>query len=455
MSSVIAAISTPSGPGGISVIRVSGDAAFEVCEKIFSPVNKKKKLSCMKGYTACFGHIVSENEIIDEAVALVFRAPLSYTGENVVELSCHGGMYVTKLVLRAVLSAGAKPAEPGEFTKRAYLNGRIDLAEAESVMEIISADGKASLNAAVMNLGGHLSAKIKKIKSELSEKQANIEVWTDSPDDEDFAVDIKSLRRTLEKAALELEGLVKNFDSGKILREGVSAAIVGAPNAGKSTLMNMLSGEDRSIVTSVPGTTRDVVEETVKLGGVTLRLADTAGIRKSGDEVESIGIEKAVDRLSNSDLVIAVFDGSKELDDDDISIIKKCENLKAVAVVNKNDLNTVADEDEIKKYIPDVIEMSARNETGGEQLEKTIERLFSADKSDYNNLSLGSERQRQACFNAFEDLNSALSALDSGVTLDAVSVEINSAIGELSSLTGESAVESVVDKIFEKFCVGK
>ena len=296
---------------------------------------------------------------------------------------------------------------------------------------------------------------IKKIKSELSEKQANIEVWTDSPDDEDFAVDIKSLRRTLEKAALELEGLVKNFDSGKILREGVSAAIVGAPNAGKSTLMNMLSGEDRSIVTSVPGTTRDVVEETVKLGGVTLRLADTAGIRKSGDEVESIGIEKAVDRLSNSDLVIAVFDGSKELDDDDISILKKCENLKAVAVVNKNDLNTVADEDEIKKYIPDVIEMSARNETGGEQLEKTIERLFSADKSDYNNLSLGSERQRQACFNAFEDLNSALSALDSGVTLDAVSVEINSAIGELSSLTGESAVESVVDKIFEKFCVGK
>lgn len=452
--STIAAIATPNASGGIGVIRISGDDATAVADKVFVSVSGKK-LSEIKGYTALFGHICENGNAVDECVALVFRAPRSYTGEEVVELSCHGGLYVTQKVLRTVFAAGAVPAEPGEFTKRAFLNGKIDLAQAESIMNIISAHGQQALSAASNTLDGKLSQKIAGIAASLTNVAAGIAVWTDDPDEDVPQAHEDNVYEVVKNSLYELEKLIKNFDSGKAVTQGVPTAICGHPNVGKSTLMNQLAGYDKSIVTDIAGTTRDVVEETVRLGDIVLHLADTAGIHESDDIVESIGIDRTMKKLDSASLVLAVFDSSQPLDNNDIDLLERCKGRKAVAIINKTDLGINTDIDKIKEFITDTVFISAANGDGIEELKTVIEKLLGTAEFDTSAGILANERQYSCCTSAAESLREALTGLEIGVTLDAVNVSIDYATEKLLELTGEKAREAVVNEVFSKFCVGK
>lgn len=452
--STVAAIATPNASGGIGVIRISGEEAISVADKVFRSVSEKK-LSEIKGYTALFGHIYENESVIDECVALVFRAPKSYTGEDVVELSCHGGMFVTQKVLRTVLANGASPAEAGEFTKRAFLNGKIDLAEAESIMNIISAHGQQALNAAVNTLDGKLSERISAVAASLTNVAAGIAVWTDDPNEDVPQAHEENVRAVVENSLNELERLINNFDSGKAVTQGVSTTICGHPNVGKSTLMNQLTGCDRSIVTSIAGTTRDVIEETVRLGDIVLHLADTAGIHESEDIVEAIGIDRTMKKLETAELILAVFDYSQELTDDDIKLLEKCTGRRAVAVINKTDLENKVDTEKIIEYIPDAVMLSAANGDGLEELKEVIEKILGTAELDTSSGILANERQYNCCMSAAESLREALDGLSMGVTLDAVNVSIDYAVEKLLELTGEKARDAVVNEVFSKFCVGK
>ncbi len=452
--STVAAIATPNSSGGIGVIRISGEDAIAVADKVFKSVSGKK-LCDIKGYTALFGHVYENDTVIDECVTLIFRAPKSYTGEDVAEISCHGGMYVTQKVLRAVLAAGAVPAEAGEFTKRAFLNGKIDLAEAESVMNIISAQGQQALDAALNTLEGKLSNEINSIAASLTNVSAGIAVWTDDPDEDVPAAHEENVKEKVQSAYEKLTELLRRFDSGRAVTEGVSAAICGHPNVGKSTLMNLLTGFDRSIVTPVAGTTRDVIEETVRLGDIVLRLADTAGIHQSDDLVESIGIDRSIKKLQTSQLIIAVFDGSQELSEDDIQLLEECKNRRAVAIINKTDLEIKINVDTVKEYIKDVVYLSAVKGEGIKELQNVIEKLLGTAELDTSSGILSNERQYACCQSAAESLKEAIDGLNMGVTLDAVNVSIDYAIEKLLELTGEKAREAVVNEVFAKFCVGK
>lgn len=452
--STVAAIATPNAPGGIGIIRISGEDAFKIADCVFKSVSSKK-LSQLKGYTASFGHVYNGENLIDECIATVFRAPKSYTGEDVVELSCHGGLYVTNSVLRAVLSAGAIPAGAGEFTKRAFLNGRIDLTEAEGVMNIISAKGKDALNAAVTTLDGALSRRIDLVCKSLTHLGAGMAVWTDYPDEDIPEVHADSLSESLENISNELDELISSFDAGHAITEGISTVICGHPNVGKSTLMNLLTGYDRSIVTDIAGTTRDVIEETVRLGSAVLRLQDTAGLRVSSDEIENIGVSIARQRIDRAGLIIAVFDASIPLSDEDIDLLKKCGEKRAVAVINKTDIGVCIDKKEIEKHIPVVVEMSASSGNGLDELKNAVEKMLSLDTLDSSAVMLTTERQRNCCVRAKSCVDEAIEALKFGMTLDAVNVGVDSAIDALNELTGKKATETVVDEVFSKFCVGK
>lgn len=452
--STVAAIATPNAPGGIGIIRISGGDAFKIADSVFKPVSSKK-LSELKGYTSAFGHVYDSGGLVDECIAAVFKAPKSYTGEDVVELSCHGGLYVTNRVLRAVLSAGALPAGAGEFTKRAFLNGRIDLTEAEGVMNIISAKGKDALNAAVTALDGALSRRIACVCGALTHLAAGMAVWTDYPDEDVPEVHADSLSAELENISNDLDGLISSFEAGHAITEGISTVICGHPNVGKSTLMNLLAGRDCSIVTDIAGTTRDVIEETVRLGSAVLRLQDTAGLRDSRDEIENIGVSMARQRIECAELVIAVFDASLALSDEDINLLKKCSEKRTVAVINKTDLGINIDADIIKKYIPAAVEMSAFDGGGLDLLKNAVEKMLSLDTLDSSAAMLTTERQRMCCVRAKACVDEAVEALKSGMTLDAVNVGVDSAVDALNELTGKKATETVVDEVFSKFCVGK
>ncbi len=454
MSDTIAAVSTPLASGGIGVIRISGDDAITIADKVFTSVSGKP-LSSLKGYTAAFGRVQQNAEDIDECVALVFRAPKSYTGENTVEISCHGGIYVTNQVLRAVLSAGARPAQAGEFTKRAFLNGKMDLSEAEAVMSLISAQGQQGMKAAMTALDGALSRKIDELCHVLISASANMAAWVDYPDEEIPEISFDSLRVTLTDVKNQLTSLLSKFDAGKAITSGVDTAIVGKPNVGKSALMNMLSGFSRSIVTDIAGTTRDVVEETVRVGSVILRLADTAGIRESADVVESIGVDLAKTKIQRAGLILAVFDISAELDSSDEEIFELCENRDVIAVINKTDLEAKIDVDYIKSRFAETVFISAKSHEGEQELTKAIEKVLGTDKIDTSKAMLTTERQRSNALSALDSINEAIAAIDMGITMDAVNVCVDTAIDSLLELTGKKAKESVVDEVFSQFCVGK
>lgn len=454
MSQTIAAISTPQNTGGIGIIRVSGDEAVEICSKVFAPTGKKQ-LTDLKGYTAAHGHIVYNGERVDECVALVFRAPKSYTGENVVEFSCHGGLFVLKKVLRAILEAGAKPAEAGEFTKRAFLNGKIDLTEAEAVMGIINAQGEEGAKVALSALDGALSNKIRELNSGLLSAAAHMSAWVDYPDEDIEDLDYGTLRESLTKVREELSHLLSGFDAGSAITKGVETAIVGKPNVGKSALMNLLSGFSRSIVTDIAGTTRDVVEQTVNLGSVLLHLADTAGIRETEDIVESIGVDRAKEKIERATLILAVFDKSKELTDADEEILSLCKNKRAIAVLNKSDLELKADVSRIKDCIPHSVDLCALSGDGISELRKIAEELLCVNELDTSAAMLSTERQRKNTLEAVSAIDEAIDGIDMGVTMDAVNVCIDTAISALLEMTGEKANDAVVNEVFSQFCVGK
>ena len=452
--STIAAISTGRAPGGIGVVRISGEDAIKIGDKIFSSFGGKK-LCEIDGYSALYGKAHDEESDIDTVVALLFRAPKSYTGEDVVEISCHGGLFVTDKVLKAAFEAGAVPAEAGEFTKRAFLNGKMDLTSAESVMNVISAQGEQAEKIALGVLEGRLFKEIKGITDKLVYDLALLSAWVDYPYEEIEDLSANNLGDHIEYSINSLEKLIKDFSKGQIIMEGVDTAIVGCPNVGKSTLMNLLSGTEKSIVTEIAGTTRDIVEDTVNVGGITLRLADTAGVRETDDLVESIGVDRAVKRLENAELVLAVFDASRPLNDSDRRLIELCKGKKAIGIINKTDLDKNHLNNEIENNFSQTVFISAKKGTGKDDLAKAVEELLGTADFDTSAVAVVNERQCECCKKALEALKDAENALSLGLTMDAVTVCLDSAIENLMVLTGEKATELVVNEIFAQFCVGK
>jgi len=449
----ITAISTPLGEGGVSTVRISGDDAFEIAKTVFKSKNNKD-LSKMQGYTAAFGKVYDGDELLDDAVALVFRAPKSYTGEDTVEISVHGGTHLIRRVLRSVINAGARLAEGGEFTKRAFLNGKMSLTEAESVMNLISAKSDRALNIATKNKEGALSKKIKNMTDKLLYLVSEISVYSDFPEDETLCISEDDFLVSLKEIYADLETLVSDYDKGKLIIEGINTVIVGSPNAGKSTLMNLLSKTKRSIVTSIAGTTRDVVEQTAKVGDYTLLLADTAGIHETEDEVEQIGIEQALNRLDTADLCLAVFDTSVPATNDDKALIERIKNKPTLLVLNKNDLNSKKEEYYEELNIP-FVKISALTGEGEKELVAQISNLLKLNELDPNAEMLINERQYQTVQRAKASVNEAINALESGVTLDAVGILIDDSLAALLELDGKRITTEVADEVFRNFCVGK
>lgn len=452
--STIAAISTAQGQGGIGVIRVSGEDSFTIVDKIFKSVSGKKIMD-IKGYTALFGHIYNNEEVLDEAVVLKYVAPKSFTGENVVEISCHGGMYITKEVLNAVIMSGASLAEPGEFTKRAYLNGKMDLTEAESVMDIISAKSKSAARAALFVKDGALFKKSQQVKQLLLDKAAHLSAWADYPEEDIPEVTEDSIMEAIEESISILEKLLSTYDMGQVVKEGIDTVIAGRPNAGKSTLMNLLVGREKSIVTNIAGTTRDVVEDTVLVGNVMLKLSDTAGIRDTDNEIEKIGVQKTFDKINGAGLVIALFDNNEELNSEDIDLINKIKDMPCIAVINKIDLEDKVDKKYITNNIENVVYISAKQQYNIDELKNMIEKIAGTEDFDPSTGIVANERQKNAIRNAVNSLYEAKESLAMGMTMDAITVSLQETIDYLLELTGDKAGEEIVDSVFHNFCVGK
>lgn len=454
-TSTIAAIATAAGAGGIAVVRVSGPESYAVTERVFRPANAAKRVRDAKGYTAMFGTFVRKEEVFDDGVALFFRAPHSYTGEDVVELSCHGGSAVARELVQACLEAGAQPAAAGEYTRRAFLNGKMSLTQAEAVMDMVAAEGRQGAALANAALSGALAKMIHAQEEELTALQAHLAAWVDFPEEDVPELENDHLLAVLQQVKAELQHLIDGYDAGAVLREGVDCAIVGRPNAGKSTLLNLLAGFDRAIVTSVAGTTRDVVEQAVQLGDVRLNLFDTAGVRETNDEIEAEGIRRSWQKLEEAGLIIAVFDGAQPLQKEDFLLAQRCAGRAALALVNKEDLETVFDAEAIAPYFSMVVPVCCKEESARRVITAAVARILGTNTIDPHAASLSGERQLSAATRARDAVQSALDAVQGGFGLDAVSVCVDDALDALYSLTGENASEAVINEVFERFCVGK
>ena len=451
----IAAIATAPGAGGIAVVRLSGPESYAVAARVFHPANPNKRVEDAKGYTALFGKFLEGEDAFDEGVALFFRAPHSYTGEDVVELSCHGGSAVARRLVESCIEAGASPAAPGEYTRRAFLNGKLSLTQAEAVMDIISADGRQGAALANASLGGALAKKIAAEKEALTALQAHLAAWVDFPEEDVPELDEAHLQTVLGGVKDELDTLIQNYGAGAVLREGVDCAIVGRPNAGKSTLLNLLAGFDRAIVTPVAGTTRDVVEQAVRLGDIRLNLFDTAGLRDTEDLIEAEGIRRSWKKLDEAGLVLAVFDGSAPLTREDFELARKCAGRPAIALINKEDKPTQFDAEIIAPYFAMVLPVCCQEEGTRKLISSAVARLLGTNPIDPPAASLSGQRQLAAATRAREAVAGALDAAAGGFGLDAVSVCVDDALDALCDLTGENASEAVINEVFERFCVGK
>lgn len=454
-ASTIAAIATAPGAGGIAVVRLSGPESYAIAEQVFRPVHAEKQVCKAKGYTALYGSFVCRGEAFDEGVALFFRAPHSYTGEDVVELSCHGGNTMARQLVQACIEAGAQPAGPGEYTRRAMLNGRLSLTQAEAVMDLVAAEGQQGAALANAALRGALAKKIGAQEKELTSLQAHLAAWVDFPEEDVPELEQGSLRRVLEQVKEEMDSLIGSYGAGAVLREGVGCVIVGRPNVGKSTLLNLLAGFDRAIVTPVAGTTRDVVEQSVQLGEIRLNLFDTAGLRKTEDVIEAEGIRRSWQKLDEAGLILAVFDGAQPLHRDDLALAQRCQGRPALALVNKEDLPTLFDAGAIAPYFSMVIPVCCREPGTQRVIAAAVARILGTNRIDPHAASLSGQRQLAAATRARDAVQGALEALDTGFGLDAVSVCVDDALDALYSLTGENATETVINEVFEKFCVGK
>ena len=456
LTSTIAAISTPAGKGGIGIVRISGDEAMAVASKVFTP-RKKRDLGKMEGYTACLGTAhTPEGEMLDQVILLCFRGPRSYTGEDVAEIQCHGGEAVTEAVLRAVFDAGAEPAGRGEFTRRAFLNGRISLTEAEAVMDVINAVSLDGERAAASLAEGSLARKTEELKGKLLDIQTQIAAEIDFPEEDVEEADPVQLVSDIHAVEEELDELLKGYDSGQKMLRGVPAAIIGSPNVGKSTLLNLVAGFDRAIVSSEAGTTRDILEERVTIGGVTLILADTAGIRENaGGEIEQIGISRAKKRLENSNLILAVFDQGRPLSDDDRALIAELKGKPVLAILNKGDLEEKIEKEEIYREFPHTVELTATDPASLEKLSQAVSDFLGTSGFDADAPLLANERQRGCAQRAGQAVKDALESVKAGLTLDVCYALLDEALAALYDLSGENASEEVINAVFDRFCVGK
>ena len=457
ITDTIAAISSAAGNSGIGIIRVSGDEAIEVVDKIFRPANKNKKLANVESHTVHYGHIMDGDKILDQVLVIVMKNPHSYTGEDTVEIDCHGGMLILKKVLDLVLKNGARTAEPGEFTKRAFLNGRIDLSQAEAVMDLINSKNDFALNSSIEQLKGGVSDAIKDIRKDIIYHIAFIESALDDPEHISLDGYDEEITKMLNENINKISKLVNSFDNGRIMKEGIKTVILGKPNAGKSSLLNLMLGEDRAIVTDIEGTTRDTLEENINFNGLSLKIIDTAGIRDTEDLVERIGVNKAKEIAKEGDLIIYVVDGSRELDDNDREIIKLINDKQAIILVNKSDMDTVINIDELKKDSNrDVILFSAKNGEGMEQLEEEIRNMFYSGKVTYNDqVYITNARHKEALENALESLKQVKNSVDAGMPEDFYSIDLMDAYTDLGLIIGESVEDDLVNEIFSKFCMGK
>lgn len=457
MRDTIVAIATAVG-GGVGMVRLSGEKALAIAGRIFRPVNSAKHPAGMAGYTGAFGRVYAGEQLLDEAVLFVYRAPHSYTGEDVAELCCHGGEFVLSQVLAAAVAAGARPAEAGEYTRRALMNGKMTLTEAESVIDIMAAQNTQSLRAALGAMEGALHREVLAAADTLTDCCAHISAWIDYPEEDVEEVSAPVLLAQLGSVEKTLSRLEQSWQQGQMVRQGISTAIIGSANVGKSTLMNLLSGRERSIVTAIAGTTRDVIEETVRLGELTLRLSDTAGLRESDDPIEQIGVERSRRALEQCDLILAVFDESRPLTAEERQWLPALTGRAAVAVYNKQDLPpvlTAEEKSEIAAVVPASVAVSAAAGTGLHELTEAICTVVGLSHFDPAAAVIANARQLECITAARRSLREGIEALQAGETLDAVSVCLEQSADALLTLTGRRASAEAIDKVFEQFCVGK
>ena len=448
----IAAIATPLGEGGIAVIRVSGPKAVEICDRVFAG---KKSLSEAATHTLSYGHITYDGKVLDEVLAAVMRAPRSFTGEDVVEISCHGGSFVTRSVLSAVLASGAVMASPGEFTKRAFLNGKLDLSQAEAVIDLIQAESDAAVSLSVNQLKGKLSLPISQHREKILHLAASLDVMADFPDEDVEETPDDTVKATLTELLSSLQAMKNQAEQGRLIRDGINTVIVGKPNVGKSSLLNALSGTDRALVTQQAGTTRDVIEERVRLGEVCLNLFDTAGIRNDAETIEEMGIRKAKEYLEKADLVFFVIDLSRPFEPEDQEILSLIREKKTIIVLNKADLKQVAVLPEMAKALPQVF-LSAKKNEGIDRLAQGVEELFSLGQiTQKQDAAIVNLRHKQAIAEAELCLLHALDTLEAGMPLDLMSVDLRGALEALGTITGQTVSDEIVDEIFSRFCLGK
>lgn len=456
--STIAAISTATGNGGIGIIRMSGKKSFEILNKIFTPL--KRENDEIKGYSMKFGYIVDPktNEKIDEVLVSYFISPKSYTTEDMCEINSHGGVVVEKKILELCLENGADLAEPGEFTKRAFLNGRIDLTQAESVIDLINSKTENEAKASINQLEGNLSKKIHQNRDKLLDIMADIEANIDYPEYDIEQVTNNKISIVLEDIKKDLINLSSTFENGKILKEGVKTIILGKPNAGKSSLLNTILKEERAIVSEFAGTTRDTIEEFVNIEGIPLKLIDTAGIRKTDDKIEEIGVKRALKLSEEADLIIAIFDGSKELDNEDLEILNIIKNKKSIIILNKKDIGDIGLEnnEKVKEASSNILKISAKTGDGIEEIYKRISEMFKTKEIEMNDgIIITNIRHKNQIDKALKSVNEAIDTNASGLPIDIVSIPIKQILSDLSVITGEDVSEDIINEIFSKFCLGK
>lgn len=453
----IAAIATAMSNSGIGIVRISGDEALEVADRIFRPKKGSRKVSDMETHTIHYGYVVDSEEVVDEVMLLIMKAPRSYTCEDTIEIDCHGGVLVMKKILETVLKYGARPAEPGEFTKRAFLNGRIDLSQAESVIDVINAQNELALKSSVSQLQGAVLEKIKDIRAVVLHEIAFIESALDDPEHVSLDGYPEQLRGIMSDAHSKVKKLLDSSDNGKMLKEGINTAIVGKPNAGKSSLLNILVGEERAIVTEIAGTTRDILQEQIQIGGIGLNVIDTAGIRDTEDIVEKIGVNKSREYIEKADLIIYVVDSSTELDENDQEIIEAIQDKKAIVLLNKSDLDAKTDAAILQERLDKpILSISAKNNTGIHELEKLIEEMFFSGKLSFNDeVYITNIRQKNALAEAESSLKMVLQSIDDGMPEDFFTIDMMNAYEVLGTIIGESVGEDLVNEIFSKFCMGK
>lgn len=457
VTDTIAAISTSAGNSGIGIIRVSGDEAVEIVDKIFQSNKKGKKLRNVKSHTVHYGYIVDGQTILDQVLVIVMKNPHSYTGEDTVEIDCHGGMLILQKVLELVIKNGAKAAAPGEFTKRAFLNGRLDLSQAEAVMDVINSSNDFALSSSMSQLKGGVSEKIKEIRSDIIYHIAFIESALDDPEHISLDGYDKEISHMLEKNTTKIKRLLDTFDNGRIMKEGIHTVILGKPNAGKSSLLNLMLGEERAIVTDIEGTTRDTLEENINFNGLSLKIIDTAGIRNTEDKVEQIGVNKAKEIANQADLIIYVVDGSRKIDENDLEILQLIKDKQFIVLLNKSDMDMVADFDDIKDLPKeDVIEFSAKQGMGMDKLEERIRDMFYSGRVTYNDqIYITNARHKEALENSYQSLLKVKESVEAMMPEDFYSIDLMDAYEQLGLIIGESVEDDLVEEIFSKFCMGK